>query len=174
MKIINYAVPYVAVANGSERAEHHGCEAVARRSRKPEVIWSTTRAILYNKYIDNWYLIVFAPLNKTYDVNFVAFDHIRKKICTSNDSYIITKEVNATKTHWNLLINSERDILKFNGQHTNKFYIHVQHITPFTHWTVYDYITKEFNEETKIYNEYIFNNVVISLPLVYGLEEEID
>lgn len=174
MKII----PYIGgvVASGSERAELRSSEAVARRSPKPEVAtvpnYYNTREILYNKYIDNWYLIVFAPLNKTYDDKFVAFDHIRKKCCTSLDSYIITKEVNATKIHWNLLINSSRDLLKFHGEHTNKFFIHVQHIKSGTHWDVYDYITKEFNMDSKIYNEYIFNNVIISLPLLYVLSEE--
>lgn len=126
------------------------------------------KEVTYNKFRDNWYFLVFCPLNKTYDAKFLAFDHIRLKACRHKDcSYVITREQSATKVHWNLLINTEEDLSLLEDAHTNKFFIHYDKVSADSVPRILRYITKEMNSSWKLYNDYSFKNVFNFLNILY-------
>lgn len=125
--------------------------------------------ICFNKFHDNWWYLVFCPLNKGYNPDWLAFDHIRLKVCKDKDcSYLITREKNSRKVHWNLLINTVADLSAYEDSHTNKFFIHVDKITCFSVKRVYDYITKECDNNWKLYNDYVLKDNFNIYGILYG------
>lgn len=92
------------------------------------------------------YYLVFKPFDKGYDPDFIAYDHIIRKLGALED-YIITREINATKVHYNVMAWSTRDLTKLNDGQTNKYKISSQLVkTYLDKYTVYDYCFKESKE----------------------------
>lgn len=79
---------------------------------------------------DSWYFLTFKPFDKHYerDLEFYTrkgLDHCRKKIGKVK-AYIITREIQATKIHINVLCVTDRNLLKLHEKKTNKYFIHCQ------------------------------------------------
>lgn len=73
------------------------------------------------------YYIVFSPLNNKIDL---PNDLQRiEKFCRTNFKYqrfIITREILATRIHYNVMLTSNKNVVLFNGKIKQKFYLDVQ------------------------------------------------
>lgn len=102
-----------------------------------------------------WFFLTFKPFNSTYEKNHEFYqkkgiDHIRKKL-GKVEAYIITKEIQAEKTHINVLCVSKRDLPKeLHGKKTNRYYIYCQECI--NRHDSLNYILKE--SKTRYFNEY--------------------
>lgn len=83
----------------------------------------------HEKPIKTFYL-VFKPFNKLYDKSFNAIDHVRKRIGLNHkyESLIITREINATKVHYNVLVFTKDDMMDLHDRQTNKYKIYCQEV----------------------------------------------
>lgn len=76
-----------------------------------------------------WFFLTFKPFNKTYSkyhdfYQKKGLDHCRLYIRKHVKSYIMTKEIDATKTHINALVVSDKDLLSLlHEDKTNKYFI---------------------------------------------------
>lgn len=79
------------------------------------------------------YFMVAQPFNKKYHVNYdwynstKAIDYLRK--LWKGDMYVITRETEATQTHFNLLIWSKDDLKKYHQKARGKFGYYVEEVT---------------------------------------------
>lgn len=111
-----------------------------------------------------WYYLVFSPMNKPYEADpewfeFKGLDKVRSKY-SNYLAYIATRETKATKTHINLLILTQQDLLKQNGKKCfHKYHIHAQKLglSPNNRDAVLSYMTKEF--QTKYAVKYLDYNL---------------
>lgn len=110
-----------------------------------------------------WYFIVFSPFNKPYIKDPEWFEHkaidsARKWINKKATAYYITREIDATKIHSNILCVSPHDLLKkYHGKQCyNKYKMHVSELKDMgDRRRVLDYITKEQDKRTfKLYLDY--------------------
>lgn len=94
-----------------------------------------------------WYLLVFSPMDAPYDISKQWFDQrgldtIYKKF-DKFDKYIVTKEIDSKKVHFNVLVNSLKDYSLWNGKKYNhKFHCHAQRVI-WHRQKVLEYIIKE-------------------------------
>lgn len=125
------------------------------------IIWEP----LHRSYEDcKWYYIVFAPYDKAYDKDSewfsnYAVDKARKWASTKSKAFYVTKEVEATKVHANLLICSASDLMKYHGKSAyNKYRMNVNELcTLGDRQRVLAYILKESeNRSFKLYQDYYY------------------
>lgn len=125
-------------------------------------IWNTIVKRSYEKP-NEWYLVVFSPINKAYakDPDFFkvkGLDHCRKMF-KKPSAYILTREIhNCEKIHVNALVCTDQDLMKRNTTiYCNKYYVHVQHLAlPIDRDRVLTYITKEKTKRTYLkYLDYV-------------------
>lgn len=102
----------------------------------------------------NWYFLVFCPLNSNYNPSYNAIDYIRKKFCNISSTWLITREVQATKYHYNLLIYSNFNMLCFHQKRLPRYFCHVQEVTSCSVNQVYNYMIKEYDNNWKEYVDY--------------------
>lgn len=100
-----------------------------------------------------WYYMVFKPFNDRYDPAYNGLDYVRKFV-TSNkktNAYVITRERNAAKVHYNVLINVNNsvDMTKYDNHPTQKYMISSVMVgnTIDDRKRVYVYITKEYYKD---------------------------
>lgn len=108
------------------------------------------------------FFLVFKPFNKNYEPTYDGMDHIRKKLSkTVYSDLIITREIKATKVHYNVMVWSADNFLSLLGTHTNKYKIYC---VPFKEgkdkYQIHDYIVKESKSRPfKLYEDiYIYSN----------------
>lgn len=116
-------------------------------------------------YEMNCYFLCFKPYNKTYDSNLnwyntKALDATRKLIQRFGaKAYLITKEIFASKTHFNAIVYSEQDLVGlFNEKNRlNKFRCYAHRLAgPTDRHKVINYITKERKLRSfKLYSDYL-------------------
>lgn len=120
---------------------------------------------IYRTYEDcRWYYIVFAPYDKSYKAdtewfNNYAVDKARKWAHTKGECFYVTKEVEATKVHSNLLICSKNDLTRYHGKSAyNRYRLNVSELdTQGDRRRVLAYITKEATKRTfKLYQDYYY------------------
>lgn len=100
---------------------------------------------------EDLYFLVFKPFNKTYKDNISfynkkALDAIRKNFNnTGVYDYFISREINATKTHFNALLYSKQDMVSmYDGKNRlNRFRVRCTKIPKLDRFRVMNYITKE-------------------------------
>ena len=75
------------------------------------------------------YYLVFKPFNKTYDESFNAIDYIRKyltkKVGSDIINMLITREINESKVHYNVILKTINPI-SLHNVNTTKYKIHQQ------------------------------------------------
>lgn len=121
-----------------------------------------------------WYLLVFKPLNSNYDQAYNALDWIRIKFCKKAECYLITKEQNATKVHWNLMLYTEEDMTGYHELRAPRYMIYSQKINK-NPIDVYRYITKEYyvdGNPWEIYRDFNYYIKLKSNININGDEEE--
>lgn len=121
---------------------------------------------LLRTYEDHvWYYIVFAPYDRAYEADQQWFhtycvDKARKWALNKGSAFFVTREVNATKVHSNLLICTSQDLhTKYHGKSAyNKYRINVSLLADIgDRQRVLSYITKENKERSfKLYQDYYF------------------
>lgn len=86
--------------------------------------------VVKRSYESQLHYMVFKPFNKTYDPDYDAMDHIRKKICSLGniDMYIIVREIKATKIHYHAMVWSDSPLFMLHEKQTNRFRIHYQEV----------------------------------------------
>lgn len=87
--------------------------------------------------------LTFKPFNSTYKRSFDAMDHVRKKIGSGHEAIIITREINATKVHYNAMVFSTKDLTCLHDKQTNYFKIFSKEVPMADKYKVHRYITKE-------------------------------
>jgi len=103
-----------------------------------------------------WYFLTFKPFNKNYekDIDFYnrkGFDHVRKKI-GKTEAMIMTKEIQASKIHINVLCCSERNLSELlHDKNTNKYHIFSEPCKD--RHLVLEYILKE--SRTRFFHEHL-------------------
>ncbi len=111
----------------------------------------------------NWYLLVFSPMDVPYENDpewfmIKGLDRIRDKF-RLHETFLITRELNATKVHANMLICSKTDLTKMDARKCfHKYHIKAQYIcnSLCDREHVYNYITKEFKEREPVkYLDYV-------------------
>lgn len=92
----------------------------------------------------NIYYLVFKPKNKRYDPKKNLLDHVRKK-CGKHIAIIITREIEARKVHYNVLVRTAEDLLRLHDTQDSRFYIYCTAVpnTKKDVDTVHEYIIKE-------------------------------
>ena len=88
------------------------------------------------------YYLVFSPKNKRYNPNRDFTDHIRKKMGKYNQ-LIITREIYATKIHYNVLVTSDDDKSRMHDTQDSTFYIVSKVVRNEDVNRVHQYIIKE-------------------------------
>lgn len=106
---------------------------------------------------ERWYFMVFKPFDSNYDPKYNALDFIRKGYTKDAGAFVITKEQNATKVHWNALIYSRHKLMDYHKKKTQRFMIYSEiTLEPLS---VYRYMTKEYyllGYNWKLYSEFIY------------------
>lgn len=122
-----------------------------------------------------WYILVFKPLNSNYDQAYNAMDWIRKKFCVNTECWLITKECNAKKIHWNLLAYTEEDLAKYHELRSPRYMVYAQKVKT-TPRRAYDYITKEYYLDGFPWKKYIDFNYYLKnkISVIINGNEEID
>lgn len=91
------------------------------------------------------YYIVFAPLRNKVDLP-NDLERI-EKFCRTNFKYqriIITREIKASRIHYNVMLTTNANVILFNGKIKQKFYLDVQVVPNSTHQRVIvSYMFKE-------------------------------
>lgn len=120
-----------------------------------------------------WYILIFKPLNSNYDPAYNALDWIRIKFCKKAECYLITREQNATKVHYNLMVYTDEDMTTYHEYRAPRYMIYSQLVrtTPFE---VYKYITKEYYVQGYpwlIYRDFNYNIKNKICGIINGNEE---
>jgi len=76
----------------------------------------------YLNCVGNIFYLVFKPKNAKYDPKKNLLDHVRKK-CGKYGAIIITREVEATKIHYNVLVRTTEDLKRLHDSQDSRFYI---------------------------------------------------
>lgn len=155
---INWDIPQFIPDGPSVASEG---EDVAEDTLKCPTVWEP----LSRSYEGHtWFYIVFAPYNKAYEndqewfYNY-AVDKARKWACNKGNAFYVTREIDATKCHSNLLICSSSDLLKYHGKSAyNKYRINVSELhTLGDRQRVLSYINKEsIQRPFKLYSDYYY------------------
>lgn len=73
-----------------------------------------------------------------------AMDHVRKKIMDEEvDDVIITREILATRIHFNALVFCKKDLSHLNDKKTSRYFITCKQVPYADKYKVHDYIVKE-------------------------------
>jgi len=91
------------------------------------------------------FYLTFKPFNKKYDPNIDYMDQVRKKLGTGHVAVIITREINATKVHYNCMVFTNKpDMVKnFHDKHTARHKIYCKQIKMMDKYKVHHYIIYE-------------------------------
>lgn len=91
------------------------------------------------------YFLVFKPFNKNYNAKKDLMDHVRKKIGSGHKAVVITREINATKVHYNAMILTNKPdlVTTLHNKQTNIYKITCKECPLADKYRVHDYITKE-------------------------------
>lgn len=107
------------------------------------------RPVVYSIRPGSWYHLTFSPHNSSYDriqywYHDKGLDYLRRKYI--GDHFMISREVNATKCHFHMLI---RTLHAFPTDSNNpRFHIRAQPVTPGTEINVVEYLLKEGFDRT--------------------------
>lgn len=109
-----------------------------------------------------WFMVVFKPYNKPYlkDPEWYynyAVDKGRKWAYRLGKAFYVTREIDATKVHVNVLICSGSDLMRYHDKTVyNKYRLHVSELdTLGDRQRVLAYITKESKDRSfKLYSDY--------------------
>lgn len=116
----------------------------------------------YLNCVGNIYYLVFKPKNKNYDPKKNLIDHVRKKV-GKYSVIIITREIDATKVHYNVLVRTSEELSHLHDHQDSRFMISCQ-LVPNRKKdldTVHEYIIKESK------TRYFYDNVDIFAQLTY-------
>lgn len=131
----------------------------------------------YVNCVGNIYYLVFKPKNKKYDPKKNLMDHVRKK-CGKHSAIIITREIEAAKVHYNVLVRTTEDLSKLHDTQDSRFYIYCKEVP---HKAadlnkVHEYIVKE--SKTRYFTDnkdiYVFfkKRYKINKSIPYDLDYE--
>jgi len=94
-----------------------------------------------------WFLVTFKPFSKNYEKDLIFYkygcmDHCRKKLGRDISCYVMTREIDATKVHVNILCCTKRDLeSELHDKKTNRYYIYAQECN--NRHDTFEYIIKE-------------------------------
>lgn len=108
--------------------------------------WDIIKQIVRSKLIVSF--LVFKPFNSNYDSKYDGLEHVRKKIGKEYQFLIITREIKATKVHYNVLVVSENSFMYLNERKTSRYMISCQDVNNDISNVsrVHEYIIKESQE----------------------------
>lgn len=108
--------------------------------------WNVIQDIVNSKL--NCYFLVFKPLNSNYNPNYDGLDFCRKKIGNNYSYLIMTREIKASKIHYNALVVTDITLDHLHERLTSKYMIWCEEVTN-DHMNiarVHQYIIKESQE----------------------------
>lgn len=128
------------------------------------VLWPAVDRTYSDKH--QWFFIVLAPYKIPYKkdpqwYNQYSVDKGRKWAAPKCSAYYVTKEIDASMTHVNILCCSTQDLQKHHQKHCyNKYKIHVSSLSTLgDRQRVLSYINKEREKRTfKLYSDYYHTN----------------
>lgn len=92
------------------------------------------------------FYMVFKPFDVNYDFHFNGSEHIRKYIYSKVKPhlYILTREIIATKVHYNVFVWVPKGSFNFHDKHTSKYMINSQYLKTYgDRHNVLEYMIKE-------------------------------
>lgn len=92
--------------------------------------------------VGNIFYLVFKPKNKNYNSQKCFMDHVRKKV-GKFDVLIITREINSSKVHYNVLVRTSEDLTGLHDTQDSRFYIWCKSVKKDDIYKVHEYIIKE-------------------------------
>lgn len=103
------------------------------------------------------YYLVFKPFDKNYDPGFNAIRHILRKLKGHWLDIIITREILASKVHYNVLLFDDEGV-ELHEKQTNRYYIFCQKLASVSdkHY-VHEYMVKE------VHRRPFYNNLDIAV-----------